>query len=130
MLEDMQKTISIAQLSRNAEEIVKSVERDGTVYQVKRPGRRAVLIMDKQQFEDRLFWLEFELRHPNWREEMDEARRLLAEGKLKTLDQFLEERGLAEAAHSRKRGGAVRRATHSRREKGRKRVANPVRRSS
>ena len=119
MLEDMEKTISMAELTRNADRIVRDIERGGVVYRIKRPGRRTMLLMDKQHYENQLWWSEFVARHPNWKEEMDEARRDLVAGRLIPLDVFLKERGLDGPVHTPKRRRAVRRASRDRRKKSR-----------
>jgi hypothetical protein len=108
MLADMKKTISMADLARNTERIAKDIERQGIVYRIKRPGRRTLLLMDKKYFDDQLFWSEFVARHPNWEQEMEENRRALREGRCITLEQFLQERGLADPQPQPRRAASTR----------------------
>jgi len=119
MIEDMKKTISTADLSRNTERIAKEIEQQGIVYRIKRPGRRTLLLMDKKYFDDQLSWSEFVAQHPNWEQEMEDNRRALREGRCITLDQFLQERGLADPQPKPRRTTATRRGVRSRRQSNR-----------
>jgi hypothetical protein len=114
----MQKTISMAQLAKNAEVIAKDIETSGTLYRIKRPGRRRLLLVDDQYFERLAATHEFMLRHPNWKQELAQAEREYAAGLYIPLEQVLEERGLAEVAGKAKRKGATRRAPGNRGSRG------------
>jgi hypothetical protein len=115
MLEAMEKTISMAQLAKNPERIADDIEAAGTVYRIKRPGRRTMMLVDHQYFESRLATLEFMQRHPNWKQELEETRREYDAGLCIPLEQILAERGLAEAARNIEGKSTVRRASGSRR---------------
>ena len=119
MLIDMEKTISMAELTRNAERIAKDIETAGTVYRVERPGHRSMLLIDLDYFDGRIAALEFMQMHPNWREEIEEGRREFREGKCIPLDLALRELGLDEPSPKTKRAKATRRSARARRTKSR-----------
>lgn len=117
MLDEMQKTISMAELAKNAEQIAKDIETASTVYRIRRPGHRPMVLMDQQQLESRIATAEFKARHPNWEQEIEEGRREYREGKCIPLDVVVEELGLAERPRKKSGSKAVGRATRPRRTK-------------
>jgi hypothetical protein len=114
MLAAMEKTISIAQLAKNAEAIAKDIETSGTLYRIKRPGRKRLLLVDDQYFERWAATREFMLRHPNWKQELAQGDREYAAGLYVPLEQILEERGLAEVARKAKRKSGAGRTSGAR----------------
>lgn len=114
MLEEMRKTISLAQLAKHAERIADDIE-TGTVYRIKQPGRRAMILLDHQVFESRLATIEFMQRHPNWRRELAEARRQYEAGLYVPYEQVRKELGLAEPRRKPSRSSSARRTSTDRR---------------
>jgi hypothetical protein len=115
MLEAMEKTISMAQLAKNTEEIAQDIESSGTVYRIKRPGRKRLFLIDDHYLERLTATIEFKLRHPNWKQELEKSRREYEAGLCIPLEQVLEERRLADAARNAKGKSSVRRASGGRR---------------
>lgn len=108
MLEDMdRKTISLARLTKDADRIVRDIDSSGTVYSIKRPGGRTMLLMDEEYFDGWRTVAEL-MQRPNWREELVESRSAFAAGRFRTLDEIERELGLDRPAHSRSRGAAPR----------------------
>jgi PHD/YefM family antitoxin component YafN of YafNO toxin-antitoxin module len=114
MLEAMEKTISMAQLAKNVERIADDIEAAGTVYRIKRPGRRAIVLIDQQYFESRLATLEFMQRHPNWKQELEEGRRQYQAGLYLPYEQIRKELGLDESGRKAKRRSSARRPAQNR----------------
>lgn len=110
----MEKTISIAQLAKNPERVADDIE-TGTVYRIKHPGRRAMILLDHEVFESRLATLEFMQRHPNWRRELAEARRQYDAGLYVPYEQVRKELGLAEPRRKSGRSSSARRPSTDRR---------------
>jgi hypothetical protein len=119
MLDEMQKTISMADLAKNAERIAKDIETAGTVYRIRRPGHRPMLLMDQEQLECRIATIEFMARHPNWEQELEEGRREYREGKCVPLDVVIKELGLDDVPRKAKRAKTVPRTSSARRSKSR-----------
>lgn len=115
MLDAMEKTISMAQLAKNTEEIARDIETTGTLYRIKRPGRKRLVLVDDHYLERLAATIEFKLMHPNWKEELAQAKRDYEAGLYIPFEQILAERGLAEPGRKAKRKSTVRRATRSRR---------------
>ncbi|NVB78674.1 MAG: hypothetical protein HOV81_09795 [Kofleriaceae bacterium] len=90
MLDEMQKTISMAELAKNAERIAKDIETAGTVYRVKRPGHRAMLLMDDAYFEGWKAVIEL-MQRANWRDEWARSEAELAQGRGRELSEVLAE---------------------------------------
>jgi hypothetical protein len=115
MLEAMEKkTISMAQLAKNAERIADDIEAAGTIYRIQRPGRRAMLLIDHQLFESRLATLDFMRRHPNWEEELEESRRQYEAGLFIPYDQIRKELGLDESGRKTRRRRSARSSSSNR----------------
>lgn len=114
MLIDMQKVISMARLTRDAERIADDIEEAGTVYRIQRRGRRSMLLMDQEYFEGWVATVEFMQLHPNWEQELAEARTDFDEGRCKTLDEVRVELGLDRSPLA-KRVRSTRRTTRRRR---------------
>ena len=108
MLEDMEKTISMAQLAKNTAEIAKDIEASGAVYRIKQRGGKTMLLMDKDYFESWVETVEFMQEHPNWRAELEQGERDYAAGLCIPYDQLRKELGLDRAARHAKRGRATR----------------------
>src|SRR5262245_33823909 len=114
MLEAMEKTISMAQLAKNTEQIAKDIETSGTLYRIKRPGRKTMLLMDKEYFDGWVATLEFMQDHPNWRAEIEQGRREYEAGLFIPYEQVRKELGLVEPARKAKRRRTARGAARSR----------------
>ncbi|HEX5060605.1 MAG TPA: hypothetical protein VFV99_14655 [Kofleriaceae bacterium] len=111
----MRKTISLAQLAKNPEKIAKDIEASGSTYRIRRPGRKAMLLVGQDYFDSWVASLEFIQRHPNWREELKQSELDYKAGLCRPLDEILEELGLDERpANTRRRGAAPRTATNRR----------------
>lgn len=109
MLDEMQKTISMSDLTRHAERIAKDVETARTVYRIKRPGKSSMLLVHAGYFEDQLTTLEFIAQHPNWREELERGHREYLEGKSVSLEDVCRELGIEiPPAHAKRRKGSRR----------------------
>jgi hypothetical protein len=117
MLDAMEKTISMAQLAKNTEEIARDIETTGTLYRIKRPGRKRLLLVDDHYLERLAATIEFKLMHPNWKEELAESRRQYQAGLCIPLEQALAERGLADLAPNSKSKGSPGRAARGRRKR-------------
>jgi hypothetical protein len=89
-----QKTISMRDLAKHAERIAKDIEVSGTVYRIKRRGHRPFVMVDSEYIESLIATIEFMTAHPNWKAEMAESKKELAEGRYITLDQFQQKYGL------------------------------------
>lgn len=119
MVEAMEKTISMAQLAKNAEQIAKDIETTGTRYRIKRPGRKRLFLVDDQYLERWAATIEFKLRHPNWREELAQAQREYEAGLYVPYEQLRKELGLAEPRRKPKGAGAAREPARGRRARSR-----------
>lgn len=128
MLDEMQKTISMAELARNADRIAKDIETAGTVYRVKRPGHRAMLLMDDAYFEGWRAAIEL-MQRPSWREEWARSELELVQGRGRELSDVLAElNGDRPAKHH--RGGSAARNAGRRSAKSRRRSSRPKRRTA
>lgn len=105
MLEAMEKkTISMAQLAKNTEQIADDIEASGTLYRIRRPGRKTMLLMDTEYFESWVATVEFMQDHPNWRSELEQSERDYRAGLYIPYDQLRKELGLDRPARTTKRG--------------------------
>ena len=129
ILDEMRKTISMSQLSKNTERIASDIETKGTVYRIKRPGHRAMLLVDDDYFESRLAMLDIQRAFPNWREAWARSQRELAEGRGRTLDEVARELGLDSPTIKRGRR-STRGASGSRSSKSPSRTSRARRRSA
>jgi PHD/YefM family antitoxin component YafN of YafNO toxin-antitoxin module len=117
----MEKTISMSELRRDGERIAQDIERSGTVYRIRRPRKRSMLLVDADYFESQMATLEFIAQHPNWREELAEGDRQIAAGEIRELEDVMKELGLEVSSLTAKRGAPARgtagrrKATRSRR---------------
>jgi PHD/YefM family antitoxin component YafN of YafNO toxin-antitoxin module len=128
MLDDMEKTISMSQLTKHAERIALDIERSKTVYRVRRPGGNGLLLMDEEYYQGWMMTIEL-MQQPNWREEWDQATRDFAQGIARPLEEVVEEIRRDRLAKSSSRRPASR-ASGRRRTKGPSRSAQPRRRST
>jgi hypothetical protein len=81
ILDDMEKTISMSQLAKDPERIARDIEKAGTVYRIRRPGRRSMMLVDQDYLEDQLAMYAFLARHPNLEQELEQGRRDFLDGK-------------------------------------------------
>jgi PHD/YefM family antitoxin component YafN of YafNO toxin-antitoxin module len=117
MLEAMEpKWISMARLAKHAERIVEDISSTGAMYLVTRRGRSGVLLVNEDYFETLRGQLEI-ATNPKLREQIDQGRRDVAEGRYRTLEEVEKELGLDRPARSQRRRPA-RRASAARRAKG------------
>lgn len=120
MLSFMQKTISLARFAKDPERIAREIEKAGTIYKIKRPNGKVILVMEEAE----LYWREYLSHYPDWRKEKTDAERELREGKMIPFEVVLakypgalkrfKERQRAEARAQGKSAAPVRRATRSR----------------
>ena len=128
MLEEMRKTISLAQLAKNVERIADDINASGAIYCVKRRGKAGVMLLDAAYYEGWLVAIEL-MKQPNWREEWDAARCAAERGEGRDLEEVAKELGLDRPAQLDRRKAASR-ASSARRTKGARRDSRPRRRSA
>lgn len=116
MLEEMRKTISLAQLAKHAERIADDIEASGTIYCVKRRGKSGLMLLDAEAYEGWLVAIEL-MKQPSWREEWATARGAAARGEGRNLEAVAKELDLDRPARLDRRKAASR-ATTTRRAKG------------
>lgn len=80
----------MAKLAKNAERSAQDIETAGTVYRVKRPGHRAMLLMDDAYFEAWKAAIEL-MQRANWRDEWARSEAELAQGRGRELLEVLTE---------------------------------------
>lgn len=116
----MEKIISVTDLVRNAAAIAREVAAEGTVYRITRGGRGAMVLVDQEYFDGWMAAIE-EMQRPDWREVLAETKRDVAAGRMRTLDEYVKERGLESTKGSPHASGRkpARRAPRPRRKKGR-----------
>ena len=83
-------------LVRNAARIAKEVETEGTVYRITRGGRGSMVLVDNEYYEGWMAAID-EMRRPDWREVLAEARRDSASGHGRDLDMIVKELGLEDS---------------------------------
>jgi PHD/YefM family antitoxin component YafN of YafNO toxin-antitoxin module len=130
MLDDMEKTISMSTLTKDAERIAKDIESRKTLYRVKRTGGSDIVVMDRDQYESWVATVEFLMQHPNWREELAEGDRQLANGECRLLEDVLQELGIEVPAPHAPRRAPARRAARGGKKPRRKNAGHAPRRSS
>jgi hypothetical protein len=130
MLVDMQKTISMSTLAKDAERIAKDIETRKTLYRVKRAGGSDMMLMDRHYFESWIATVELLTQHPNWKAELEEGDRALRDGECRLLEDVLKDLGLEVPAPHAPRRAAAHRAAGSGKKTGRRRAGNAARRSS
>ncbi len=111
------KIISVTDLVRNAARIAREVETEGTVYRITRGGRGSMVLVDNEYFEGWMAAMD-EMRRPDWREVLAEARRDAAAGRGRDLEVVAKELRLEGPSITKSRS-ATRRATSVRRKKSR-----------
>jgi hypothetical protein len=116
MLEEMRKTISLAQLAKHAERIADDIEASGTIYCVKRRGKSGLMLLDAEAYEGWLVAIEL-MKQPSWREEWATARGAAARGEGRNLEAVAKELDLDRPARLDRRKAASG-ATTTRRAKG------------
>jgi len=126
MLDQMQKTISLAKFVRSAKHVTNEVE-SGAIYRIRSRRNRSVLLVDEERYEGWMAAFEF-MQRPNWRAELDEAERDAVEGRLYDLSDVLREFGLEDTRH-RKSAKADRKPARPRGAKRRKRASHTSRRA-
>ena len=113
----MERIISVTDLARNAAAIAREVAAGGTVYRITRGGRGAMVLVSEEYFDGWMAAIE-EMQRPDWREVLDETRRDVAAGRVRSLDSIAKEKGLEGSARGSGRQPA-RREPRTRRKKGR-----------
>lgn len=131
------KTISIRELSMNAERIATDIDSSGRTYRIKRRGHRTLVLIDEGELQLLEESLDFMFENPRWQDEFNRlaqtgrARIGLEDGPSITLEQFLQERGLdADGRPSPNRRKTARPATRGRTPKGAGRSARTRARAS
>lgn len=130
MLDDMQKTISMSELSKHADRIAKDVDRRKTLYRVNRPSGRDIMIMNLDHYESWVASVEFVTQHPNWREELEESDQQYRDGECRLLEDVLKELGIVVPPPHAPRRTPARRASRGGKKSRRQRAAHAARRSS
>jgi PHD/YefM family antitoxin component YafN of YafNO toxin-antitoxin module len=130
MLLDMQKTISMSTLAKDAERIAKDIEARKTLYRVKRSGGRDMMLMDRDYYESWIATVEFITQHPNWKEELEEGDRQHRNGECRLLEDVLKELGIEVPAPHAPRGATARKASRSGKKPRRQRARHAPRRST
>jgi len=95
----MEKTISLADLVRNAARIAEEIETEGTVFRVIRGGRGSMVLVDESYFDSWMATLD-EMRRPAWQEALAQARREVAAKRGRSLDLIAKELGLSRGSRS------------------------------
>jgi PHD/YefM family antitoxin component YafN of YafNO toxin-antitoxin module len=116
MLPSMERIISVTDLVRNAARIAEEVEA-GAVYRITRGGRGSMVLIDEEYFDGWMAALD-EMRRPDWREVLVEARRDAAAGRGSDLDAIAKELNVESPPHRKGRSAATR-ASRARGKKGR-----------
>jgi hypothetical protein len=75
MLDQMQKTISLAELLADHKRFARDIKKSGTVYRVREPGRRKLALLDSHYMERVEATVEFLAAHPNWKTEFEQQDR-------------------------------------------------------
>lgn len=115
MLDDMEKTISMSQLAKNAERIAQDIESHKTVYRVRHRRGSAMVLMDWASYEQ---WLAVHdiVRRPNWLAEWRSTEDQVATHTGRYLDDVMKE--LGDGVAERDGRGSAKRATARRARKG------------
>jgi PHD/YefM family antitoxin component YafN of YafNO toxin-antitoxin module len=113
----MERIISVTDLVRNAASIAREVEAEGTIYRITRGGRGSMVLVDNDYFEGWMAAMD-EMRRPDWRETLAEARRDAAAGRGRSLEAVAKELGLENSPRS-KSGRPARGPARNRPKKGR-----------
>ena len=111
----MERIISVTDLVRNVARIVKDVESEGTIYRITRSGGGSMVLVDNEYYEGWMAAID-EMRRPDWRATLAEARRDAASGRGRSLDVIAKELGL-EGSPDPTRRAPARRAPRARRKK-------------
>ncbi len=105
MLDEMEKTISMAELVRDPTAIAQRVETEAALFRVKRRGHNDMILMDEGYMENWIALIQLSVQHPNWRELFEQQMKELDAGGGRDLRDVMRDAG-HEAAYDR----AVRRA--------------------
>lgn len=133
ILDDMEKTISMSQLAKNVERIAQDIQKSGTVYRIRHPGRPNMMLVDEDYLERWRATYDFMARHPNWEQELEDAHQEELDGKLIPLEDVLRQLGLdirrakaeAQVEISAIRRASARSTAGGRRAKSRRRAVRP-----
>src|SRR5436190_13071283 len=93
-LDPMPKTITLAQLATQAEQIATDIENAGTVYRIERPGHKSMVLVDSDYHERWRATCEFIAQHPDWERELAVADAQYRAGKFLSLETVMSELGL------------------------------------
>lgn len=115
MLDEMRKTISMSELAKNAERIAQDIEARGTIYRIKRPGKRRLMLVDSQYVERWRETVEVLAQHPNLEHELAGGDREYREGTCVQLEDVMRELGIEAPPDHASRRTTTRRASSRRR---------------
>ncbi|HEY5920611.1 MAG TPA: hypothetical protein VIV11_03025 [Kofleriaceae bacterium] len=101
------KTISMAQLAKNTEDIARDIDSSRGVYRIKRQGRPDILLMHEEYFEGWLVVAELS-GNPEVRRQLEQSRRDANADRGRNLDEIEKELGLDRKAPTRRRGSVPR----------------------
>jgi len=94
------ETISMRELSMNAERIATDIDSSGRKYRIKRRGHRTLVLIDEGELQLLEESIDFMFENPQWQDEFNRLARNgrtrigLDDGPSITLEQFLRDRGL------------------------------------
>jgi PHD/YefM family antitoxin component YafN of YafNO toxin-antitoxin module len=94
MLDEMEKTISMAQVKKDVEGVFASAEASRAFYRITRRGHRTMVLVDEEYLDDWIAMIELVAHHPNWQELIEEGERELRQGRAHELHDILKELGL------------------------------------
>jgi PHD/YefM family antitoxin component YafN of YafNO toxin-antitoxin module len=123
MLIEMRKTVSLDELSKNAEGIADDIRTSGAVYRIERRGKPGMMLMDADHYEGWRAAIEL-MKLPDWRARWDRAMAERAAERGRALTDVARELGLDRPAKSHRRGTATR-PTASRGAKGSRGASRP-----
>ena len=114
MLDEMHRTISMAAVVKDPKAVFDAIETSREFYRIRRPGHRTMILVDEEELDGYIAALEF-MSRPNWREQLEQSERDVAEGRTYSLDEVLGDLGLERTANGiRKKPSRKPAATRSR----------------
>jgi len=117
MLENVEKTISIASLIRNMDRVIRDVGDSKVIYRITRGNRSPMMLVDEEYLRSWLALVE-DMQRPDWPSDWQKEERDIAEGRLQELDSVLRALRRDRRAHAH-RSDVARRPTRARTRKGR-----------
>src|SRR5437899_11618641 len=94
VLDEMDKTISMAEVKEDVERVYATAETSRGFYRVERRGHRTIVLDDEEYLDDWMAMIELVAHHPNWQQLLEEGERDVREGRALELHEVLRELGL------------------------------------